>query len=418
MSAATKRPRYQRGTLRAERRWWVLRLRGEAPEEGGTRPQRSIRIGLVSEYRSRPAARLEADRRLALLGLAELQQGRRARFADYLGAYMASRVAILKKSSRAAFGTYARHLERELANKWVDEITVGVAQLLIAKLSQRGLSRPTIHSIVAFLRRVLRSARTEGIAAVMIGPRELAFPKESRARRARRCYTIEETQRILSHAEWPWRALYALQAYLGLRAGESLAIEWPHIDFAAKQIRIRQQAAHGELATLKSTNSTAALPLPDPLAAVLRSYREVWKPNQRQLLFANRQGGPLWAAGVRRNHLVRLLERLGLPPGGFHAWRHALATEAFRAGVGAAAVRQLLRHGNINTTMQYSHVEFDDLVRGSDSVAKLLTVAPEISQQCGADKAAPAVISDVSGEHALQVRSEGTSLEKGDEQVG
>lgn len=60
--------RYQRGTLRLEGRCWVLRIRGEAADESGGRPERSIRIGLVSEYKTRQAARLEADRRLALQG--------------------------------------------------------------------------------------------------------------------------------------------------------------------------------------------------------------------------------------------------------------------------------------------------------------------------------------------------------------
>jgi len=410
------RVRYQRGTLRAERRWYVLRLRGEPTEPGGRRPEQSLRIGLVSELKTRQAARLEADRRLALLGVADRQQGQRAKLADYIDVHMAGRIAVLKPSSRAAFRVYAGHLRRELAGFWVDQVTVQASQLLVARLLQRGLSRPTIIAIVSFLRRVLRSARAEGIAAVAIGPRELALPRETRPRRPERCFSLEETRRILAAARWPWRALFGLQAYLGLRAGESLGVAWSDLDFSAKVVRVRQQASHGRLATLKSQNSAAALPLPDPLAAILKAYREVWTSNDRGLLFANRRGEALWAGGVRRNHLAPLLKRLGIAPAGFHAWRHALATEAFRSGVGAAAVRQLLRHGSILVTMRYSAVSFDDLVRGSDTVANLIQTAPEETQQCGARISSEAASTDVLGGGALNNKSEGTCQEPASKQ--
>ena len=402
------RHRYGRGTLRAERGRWVLRIRGEAVAEGERRPEQSIHIGRTSEFKTRSAARIEADRRLALLGMAQRQQGRRARLVDYLASYVAGCVATKRKSSRAAFASYGRHLERELAGRWLDEITIGVAQAMIARLLKRKLAPPTIYSIVAFLRRLSRSARAEGIAAVVIGPRELSFPRESRAPAAPRTFSIDETQRILAAAAWPWRALFALQAFLGLRRGESLGLRWRDIDFERRYVQVTQQAAHGELATVKSRNSAAALPLPAALAELLLEYRAQWRPNAHDLLFANKQGHAMWGSGVQTNHLRPLLERLGLPPGGFHGWRRMLATEAFRAGVGAAAVKQLLRHGNIQTTMRYSKVSFDDLVRGSDAVAKLLQAAPEETQQCGQQITEAAAFSGVPAVHALQLRSEGT----------
>jgi integrase len=343
-----------------------------------------------------------------MLGGDAQQQGRRERVSDYLDTYVAGRVAVLKPSSRAAFRCYARHLRRELSGCWLDEVTVGSTQLLIARLSQAGLSRATISAMVSFLRRVLRSARVEGIAAVAIGPRELALPRETRPRQSPRCFSVRDTQCILAAAEWPWRALFALQAYLGLRAGESLGLAWSDIDVSAKVVRVRQQASHGRLATLKSLNSVAALPLPDPLAAILNAYREVWKPNDRELLFANRRGEVLWAGGVRRNHLAPLLKRLGIAPAGFHAWRHALATEAFRAGVGAAAVRQLLRHGNINVTMRYSRVSFDDLVSGSNAVANLIRAVSEETQQRETLNCGGTAFAEAAGSGALINESEGT----------
>jgi integrase len=384
------RRRSGRGTVRRQGKYFVWRGRLEAPEPGQPRPWSTIKLGLVTELRTKGAARIEADRLLDLMGIAGRLQGTRVRFADYLDAYLAGRVAVLKPASRAAFHSYARHLRREFAQRDMDDISIGVAQRAVANLSSRGLARSTITGIVSFLRRMLRTARQEGIAAIDIGPRALSLPKRSAPPPAPRCFTLQESARILEAATWPWRALFALQAFLGLRAGESLGLEWSHIDFDAKVIRIRQQASHGRIATTKSTNSAAAVPLPDALAELLKEYATKWVRNDRGLLFANGAGEPLWSEGVRRNHLTPLLKRLGIAHGGFHAWRHALATEAFRAGVGAAAVRQLLRHGSIAITMKYSHVSFDDLVNGSNAVAqKLRAASVAVSPRC-ADGNSPA----------------------------
>ncbi len=390
----------------------MLRIRGEAAIQGERRPEQSIRIGSLTEFKTRAAARLEADRRMGMLGMADQQHGRRMRLEAYLATYLAGTVATKRKSTRAAFATYGRHLERELGGHWLDQITIGVAQATIARLLKRNLRPPTVCSIVAFLRRLSKSARAEGIAAIVIGPRELSFPRESRAPQPERSFSIDESRRILAAATWPWKALYALQAYLALRAGESLAVTWPQIDFEAKRIRIDRQAAHGEIAATKSRNSAAPLPLPDGLARLLHEYREHWVPNDRQLLVANKQGGVLWAGGVLRNHLQPLLRRLGIAPAGFHAWRHALASEAFRAGAGAAAVKQLLRHGSIAVTLKYATVEFDDLVRSSNAVAKLLDAPSEETQKCGESNAENPANNDVSVAGVLQAKSESTNGEE------
>ncbi len=158
------------GSIRREGEDFVLRHRG-----------RKLVLGTVADLRTRGVARLEADRRLVMAGGVQWLSGRRARASDYVDAYVASRVSILKPSSKGAFRTYAGHLKREFRDRWLDEIDLGVAQQFVATLAGRGLSRATVYAIASFLRRVLKAARAEGIAAVAIGPRELAFPKDARS---------------------------------------------------------------------------------------------------------------------------------------------------------------------------------------------------------------------------------------------
>ena len=392
----SRRSRTQRGTVFARGAFWWGRYRGEPAAPGERRPELRVRIGLRTVFRTEAAARIEFDRRLELLGASVRPHGRRARFADYLPAYVAARIGILRPSSRATLATHARTLERELGRVWLDQVDLGTVQALVARLHARKLSRSTIVSTVALLRRILKTARTEGIAALAIAPRELAFPKSIKAQTTPRTFTIDETRLVLANAEFPWLALYAVCAYSGLRIGEALGLAWDSIDFDRQTITVRQQSSHGRLAVLKSRNSAQTIPLAPQLAAILTDYRTTWRTNELGLLFASKRGRPLWASGVRRRHLATLLRRLGIAPAGFHAWRHALATTAFRAGVGAAAVRQLLRHGSIAVTMRYSRVDFDDLRRGSIAAAAMIESPISESPRCGIDAIASPAIADYS----------------------
>ena len=391
---AKRRSRTQRGSVFARGAYWWGRYRGEPAAPGERRPELRVRIGLRTIFRTEAAARIELHRRIELLGASIRPHGRRARFADYLPAYQAARIAILRPSSRATLTTHARTLERELGRVWLDQVDLGTVQARIARLHERKLSRSTIVSAVALLRRVLKTARTEGIAAIAIAPRELAFPKTNNAQKTPRTFTIDETRLVLANAQFPWLALYAVCAYSGLRIGEALGLAWDSIDFDRQTITVRQQSSHGRLAQLKSRNSATAIPLAPQLAAILTDYRKTWRTNELGLLFASKRGRPLWASGVRRRHLAPLLKRLAIEPAGFHAWRHALATTAFRAGVGAAAVRQLLRHGSIAVTLKYCRVDFDDLRRGSIAAAALIDSPISRNPACGTTASASQAITD------------------------
>jgi integrase len=123
---------------------------------------------------------------------------------------------------------------------------------------------------------------------------------------------------------------------------------------------------------------------------------------QAGLLFANASGGPLGASGVRRHHLAPLLESLGIAPGGFHSFRHGLATRLFQQGAGAAAVQRLMRHSSIHTTMRYAAVSFDDLVRSSNAGAQPLAASLASAPRC----AQP--VSNVPDASDLPIGSEGT----------
>src|SRR5437899_1324057 len=68
--------------------------------------------------------------------------------------------------------------------------------------------------------------------------------------------------------ESPWRAMFAVGTFAGLRPGEVIALEWADLDFDARTIHVRRS----DDGPLKDDESRIA-PLPDTLAAVLKTWR-------------------------------------------------------------------------------------------------------------------------------------------------
>ena len=109
----------------------------------------------------------------------------------------------------------------------------------------------------------------------------------------------------------------------------------------------------------KTAASVADLPMPPALETRLRTYlaSNQYGKNGLGLLFVNRQGR-LYSANELREKKFRLLLRLlGIPLGGFHAFRHAVATEMIDNGAPITVVQAQLRHSDARITVRlYGHV--------------------------------------------------------------
>jgi site-specific recombinase XerD len=84
-----------------------------------------------------------------------------------------------------------------------------------------------------------------------------------------------------------------------------------------------------------------------PRQHMLKDYRLRWRPNAFGLLFANAKGQPITSCYVRRDILHPIRERLGIPRGAFHAFRHGLGTALMQAGANARVVQQQLGHADL-----------------------------------------------------------------------
>ena len=131
------------------------------------------------------------------------------------------------------------------------------------------------------------------------------------------------------------------------------------LDFRRKQVCIRCSTYAGQIGTPKSKASIADVPMPRVLESRLKSYlaSRHYRQNNLGLLFVNRRGRPYSANKLREKKLRPLLTELGIPLAGFHAFRHAVASEMIDGGAPITVVQAHLRHSDPRITLGlYGHV--------------------------------------------------------------
>lgn len=146
---------------------------------------------------------------------------------------------------------------------------------------------------------------------------------------------------------------------VGLREQEAVHLQWADIDLSAKTLHVRSKPEHGF--TVKDKEERA-VPLPDELVRVLKKWKKE-RPNAVWVLGTKGdQPNRKWLRGLKR-----LAKRAGLNCGQcegcrerqecrhwtLHSFRRSYATSLARAGVDVHAIRDLLGHSDLQTTLRY-----------------------------------------------------------------
>jgi integron integrase len=198
--------------------------------------------------------------------------------------------------------------------------------------------------------------------------------------------TEAEVRRLLANTEGAGRILVGLLYGAGLRQIECLMLRVKDVDFAYRQIIVRDGKGAKDRATMLPENLVQ--PLQEHLGRVRALHRrdlaeghgEVWLPHALarkypraprewgwQFIFpsGNRSVDP--ETGMTRRHhlypdtLGRIVKRAAhragiLKPVSCHTLRHSFATHLLERGHDIRTVQELLGHSDVSTTMIYTHV--------------------------------------------------------------
>lgn len=185
--------------------------------------------------------------------------------------------------------------------------------------------------------------------------RGIDLPRKSKSSETR--LEPDDFWALLNNLYSPYKAMFAICGFGGLRIGEVLGLAWRHLDFDRKAIHLER--AWGiticEFHEPKTISSRRIVDMLSPVAEILREYKnELPKANDDDLLFPSPEDAsrPL-SYQTLYGVFVRGLEFAVLPKVTIHSLRHFYASVFLQAGVSIPTLSRNLgslqpRHHHVN----------------------------------------------------------------------
>lgn len=285
-----------------------------------------------------------------------------------------------------------------IGNTEIKKITYRQIQAFIRSLSEDGvnqrtgggLSAKTQKHYLTLISDVMQYAIRCGI--ISVNPcRNVEIFHVKTEKPEKDVYSLDEVRAILAavneQAPINYRAYFALTAYLGLRRGEVLGLEYKDFNYSNKTVSINrtsnyQSADKGTYtSTPKTKTSRRVLFVPDTVLDIVRLLQaeqeeqrlklgDLWQDTDR--LFIQWDGRPAHP-NTFYTWLYKFCQKNGLPFKGLHAFRHSFATQAITNGADVSTVSAILGHSQTSTTLNiYTHAVQAANVKTLNVVADLI----------------------------------------------
>lgn len=265
---------------------------------------------------------------------------KRIRLKDFAKEFLEIHVAAKKKySTQVTYESTIRvHLVPNLGDLWVHEIDAKTIEKLQAKVGV-DRSAKTVRNTIGVLSKMLHVAQAWGhvreLPAVEFGKVvETGF----------RFLDDRERLAVLDAAGKYWYG----PIFVALRAMER---EQLFLDKA--KIRIDRAVWRGVVG-LPKHDKIRTVDIPPSLVAFLRTHLKV-VPMSSRLVFPKVGGGMIQERKADTG-LRRACVRAEVEPFGWHVLRHTYASRLMMSGMPIPALRELLGHSDIRTTMRYAHL--------------------------------------------------------------
>ncbi len=206
------------------------------------------------------------------------------------------------------------------------------------------LSRKTILNLVGVVKLVL------GKKVWMTWELNLGEPEPPQ----QRYFTEEQLKQIIEAAQGQYRVLFALLAGTGMRIGEAAGLHVDDLDLGNCVVYVRRAVWNGQEMSPKTKNAIRQIDIDPVLAGVLREFIGDKKAGR---VFEARNGSPLAGQNVLKRVLHPLLNKLGIPKAGLHAFRHSRVTMLRKNGTPGDLQKLWIGHSSLQTTDRYSHTQ-------------------------------------------------------------
>jgi integrase len=344
--------RYQRGSLykrgtRIKKWYGMWREDIRLPDGSVERRQRNVCLGPMSELPTRSAA----FGRLAECMGTKSEKPAMLTFEDLVEKWKEAVVPTLKTSTASYYLKILRSNLTPAFGKWsVSVIGRYDVECFLAKQAQT-YTRNTLRGMRTSLSQVL----AWGVSCDYLTKNPCASVKLPQAgtKVVRTVLTAQQVISISERLEEPYATLALFLAVTGTRIGEAIGIKWS--DFDGDVLHVCRRVYEGQVGSTKTKGSNRHLPIPESLLARMKTLgSEGW-------VFSSREGTPINPGNALKRYIRPVAEKLGIPLGGWHDFRHTLTTGLLRDNVSAKVVSNILGHSDVKITLNtYCHTEVSD----------------------------------------------------------
>lgn len=318
--------------------------------------------------------------------------------AAYTRRYVATRRHNPRTARRVA-SLIKNHIEGvELGAQRLSRVLPSDAQAWVTDRS-RVLAPSSLANLVYLVRSVFTSAALDRL----IGSSpfvKISMPETQQARIVP--LTVAQVRELAEKMPAHVRAMVIVQAGLGLRLGELLALRACDVDFLRRTAHVETQIPPGQNTREKPKTpmSIRQLPLPQFVADALAAHMAAYAPAPDGSLFYTGRKHP-YTHTHYMSYFRPAATAAGLPPGTTpHDLRHHYASVLLYAGESVIAVAERLGHKNANLVLStYGHLMPDS----EERTRKALDGA----WSAPADALTADAHTEVSGGNADQVRTAG-----------
>ncbi len=247
----------------------------------------------------------------------------------------------------------------EIANKKIEDVTSDDIQMYLNSL--KDYSNSYIKKIMEQFTQSYNLAINKGY--IVKNPMvDVIKPRSTKADKEVRAMTVDEQQVFTNYLmgkdiqDEPYKNVFLIQMYMGLRVGEALALRNGDIDLRKNLINVNKTLTtdKDEKVIMGDTTKTYAglrqVPIPKFIRDSIIEQMNIATNNMDKQLFLSPKGNYIDNRNVNCILKKRLAD-LGITGISTHSLRHTYGTRCVEAGMRAVALQRLMGHKDISVTM-------------------------------------------------------------------
>jgi len=266
-------------------------------------------------------------------------------------------------------GTLDLYVRPFIGTRRLDQLTPLEIQMLLTKLSEKGLSPRTARYAYGLIRDALGQAVRWGMLSRNVAT-SVEPPRQQRTEM--QVLNEDQVQVFLEAIEGAkHEVLFRFLLYTGLRPSEAFGLKWTDVDLDRGVVEVQRSLTRTRkewsLGDTKTAAGRRSIPITEWMIELLTEHRrrqsehrmeiaDVWQ--NHGFVFTDEIGGPLRRENILNRHLRPALRKAGLPETlRLYDLRHTCATLMLSQNLNPKVAAERLGHSTVKITLDtYSHV--------------------------------------------------------------